>query len=674
MTRLRITVFMPFAFALMAACCWAAETVTIVEKSQPRAVVVTAPDAPAQTSQAARLLVEYVKRSSQAIMPLKHEAPHANSRKEYPLAIHVGKSPYTKSLDPMLKDLDDDGFVIHWLDENNLAIVGPTPWGTEFGVYEFLERYLGVRWLMPGPSGEDVPKCDTIAIPVEELRHQPAFFSRIFSGLRGDANIWARRNRMHARVSFHHNLEHLVDPEKYGKTHPHFFPIHKGKRYIPKDSSVYRWQPCFTADGLVEESIKNICRYFAEHPQATSYSLGVVDASGHCECEKCRGKDSGKKNFLGYRDLSDRYYEWCNNVVEGVVKKYPKKYFGCLAYSEVAQPPTKFKVHPRIIPYMTYDRMKWVDPEVQADGQRITEEWQKMSPTLAWYDYIYGSMYCLPRVWFHHMGQYYRWGHAHGVRAMYAEAYPSWGEGPKLYLSVKLQWDPNQDVDALLNDWYTRAVGRPAADDLAAYYAHWEDFWTRRILQSPWYSKRGQYLRFYNPSYLNDVTDEDLAKSRAWLENVVRKADTPAQKARAKTIFTMFEYYEASAIAYRANEKAKNVSLKTEAEALAILDEAELCLKMAHRRRELLDNNFANTKNLFCPLRPLPVYEKPLRGDDWGNELARTVSDWIGQSPAVRKRLEAMAKSPVPRIASLAQSMLADCEKKPREGEAPAEP
>ena len=663
MLHFRIAVFGQIVLALATNLCGAGETFAIVEKGEARAIIAVGADTSGQTEAAARMLADYIKRSSGAEMPISRGPVAKDLAQKYPLAIHVGKSGFTNKLDLKLGDLDGDGFVIRWADANNLVIVGPTPWGAEFGVCEFLERYLGVRWLMPGPSGEDVPRHDKIDIPVEEVRQQPAFFSRTFSGLYGDSTTWARRNRMHARVNFHHNLQSLFAPEKYGKTHPHFYPSRNGKRYIPKDSNTHGWQPCFSAEGLVEEGIKNICRYFKEHPEETSYSLGVVDSSGHCECERCRGKDSGKKNFIGYRDLSDRYYEWCNKVVEGVHKKYPHKYFGCLAYSEVAQPPTRFKLHPRIIPYMTYDRMKWIDPEIKADGQRITEEWQKMSPTLGWYDYIYGSMYCLPRVWFHHMGEYYRYGHEHGVSAMYAEAYPSWGEGPKLFLSLKLQWNPNQDVDTLLNDWYARAVGPRAAADLAAYYAHWEDFWTRRILNSPWYSKHGQYLAFQNPSYLDDVTDEDLSKSRALLESVVSKAGTAEQKARAQILYKMFEYYEASAIAYRGNGKAKKTSPKTESEALAILDEAELCIKMAQRRRDLLDNDFAKTTNLFCPLRPLPVYEKPLRGDDWGNGLARSVSGWIGRSGAVQKRLEAMAKSPQPRVAAVARAMLAEFEK-----------
>lgn len=51
---------------------------------------------------------------------------------------------------------------------------GDEPWkGTLFGVYDFIERELGVRWLFPGEHGEAVPKRKTIAIGELNRREQP---------------------------------------------------------------------------------------------------------------------------------------------------------------------------------------------------------------------------------------------------------------------------------------------------------------------------------------------------------------------------------------------------------------------------------------------------------------------------------------------------------------------
>ncbi len=628
----------------------------IVADGQARAMVVLPAQCDPQTQAAADLLVRYVEESSGATLNVVAEGS-CEPDQPPPIRIHVGPSDYAKEHVALPEDLDGDGLVICAVDDRNLAIVGPTPWGTEFGVCEFLERYVGVRWLMPGADGDDVPKHATIDVPQTTVIQQPAFFSRLMSGYRGAAQTtWARRNRMHGRVSFHHNLYRVIPPEKYGKSHPEFFPVRDGDRFIPAPDHDHGWQPCFTAPGIVDEAVKNICAYFAAHPEATSFSLGVNDSSGHCRCERCVAASPKEKNFLGRDDRSDVYYAFCNNVIDGVLKQYPDKMFGCLAYSEVAGRPTRVDVHPRLIPFMTYDRMKWVDPELRRAGHESTRRWHEKCPKLGWYDYIYGTPYCVPRVWFHHMAEYYRFGYANGVRAMYAEAYPNWGEGPKLYVALKLQWNPDQKVDRLLSDWYTRAVGPEAADDLAAYYAIWEGFWTRRVLDSDWYRQRGQYLPFYSASYLADVTDQDIAESRRLLDAVVSKAGTAKQRARAELLRRAFEYYEASAVAYRGNLEADQLKLVTAADALEAVDRAERCLRMSRKRRRLVDEEFASHPVLQHPIGLSRIRDGGM--DGWGCRLLWRTFDFVADDSQVRKRVEALAESDLQGLALHAKTML----------------
>ncbi len=522
--------------------------IRIVDNNKPMAVIVISDNASQQIQSSANLLSEYIKMSTKAELPILN---YSRVQKETnKIKIWIGARDYLDKYKFNFDKLYGDGFVISFPDENNINIVGPTDWGTEFGVYEFLERYIGVRWLLPGPDGDYVPERNSLNVTIEDVRQEPVFFSRFISGLPNQVQwTWRRRNRMHGNLNFSHNLLNLFPPEEYVKTHPEFFPLINGNRFLPSGIT-HKWQPCFSAPGIIEEAIKNICDYFFKHPEETSYSLGINDSFSHCECDECKAKDSNKKNFLGYDDLSDRYFEWANAVVDGVLKRYPDKWFGCLAYHNVAQPPAKVKVHPRIIPYMTYDRMKWIDKEIEAEGKRITAWWASKASFLGWYDYIYGTPYLIPRVYFHEQAKYYRYGYANGVRAMTAEAYPNWGEGPKLYVTLKLQWNPSLDVDTLLKDWYVSAVGEEAASDLADYYNIWEDFWTERILNTQWFTKEGQYLDFWKPDYLDLVTYEDISKSRELLKSVVAKTKTPKQRARAEIIMKAFEYYEASAISY----------------------------------------------------------------------------------------------------------------------------
>jgi len=71
----------------------------------------------------------------------------------------------------------------------NLFILGPdtaegertpgggTSAGTRNGVYAFLEEYLGVRWLMPGPHGDYVPRAASVTIPEMDRTDAPFFLN-----------------------------------------------------------------------------------------------------------------------------------------------------------------------------------------------------------------------------------------------------------------------------------------------------------------------------------------------------------------------------------------------------------------------------------------------------------------------------------------------------------------
>jgi len=623
--------------------------VDIVRDGVPAAAVYVDAEASEQVREAAELCVAYIQESTGATLPIVNEAPAEGA------VLFIGPNPNAVDL----AGLDEDGYAIAFPDERSIVVQGPTGWGTEFGVYEFLERYVGVRWLMPGEDGTDVPIHKSLSVDADPVRDEPAFFSRLFSGLPGRAQgEWARRNRMHGRVSFHHYLLYVFPPETYTKTHPEFFPIQDGERFLPDSNNAHHWQPCFTAPGIVEEAVKNITAYFDAHPDATSYSLGANDSSGYCACENCLARISGEKNFLGRVDYSDLYYDWANQVIEGVLAKHPDKWFGCLAYSEVAAPPSTVEVHPRLIPYMTYDRMKWKNATLRETGESLTRDWHAKSPALGWYDYIYGTPYCLPRVWFHHMADYYRFGHANGVRALYAEAYPNWGEGPKLYVSLKLQWDPSRDVDALLNEWYVRCVGEAAAPYLAEYYGHWEDFWTRRALDSAWFSEGGQYLSFYDPAYLNEVDLEEIRESRNLLDTVLAKAGTEKQKARAALLLRAFEYYESTAYAYKL-ANPMNATIETPEQAIAVLDSANECAVHIEKRRRLALEEFPNDPVLQHPI-PF-TRDGKLQADTWtGGGLWQVYNVAASGNPAVRERLVQIAGGEGPVVlAAQARLMLA---------------
>lgn len=617
-----------------------AET-AVVHNGKPLAGIVVAKDASSQVLNAANILAQYIERASGARIPIvENEAGISGC------IIRVGMDQtIERSILP--KGLDGDGFVIS-AKGNTIAILGPTDWGTEFGIYEFLERFVGVRWLLPGPDGTDVPHMKTIAVPEGTITDAPVFFSRLASGFRGSMQTdWARFNRMHGRVNFHHNLRWLFPPEKYATAHPEFYPLNKGgTRYIPRDNNDHHWQPCFTAPGIVDEAVKNINEYFEKNPTETSYSLGMNDNASFCECENCRVRIPGKRNSLWLVDYSDLYYEWCNKVIEKVLVAYPDKYFGCLAYNNIISPPRNVLIHPRLIPFITYDRMKWIDPTIAVPGREMTDSWAATCSSLGWYDYLYGSPYMLPRVFFHQQQEYLLFGERRAIKAQYAELYPNWGEGPKPYIMLKLWWDPGRNVDEILKEWYVRCVGEAAAPYLEKYYAIWEKFWTKKVPSTKWFKSNGtaQYLDFATPGYLEDVEKSDVYESRRLIDQCVAAAVTDGQKARARILETAFRYYEAAALAYAYDADLAAAAITGPNDALRLLNESEKAAGYADLRITLVNDVFSTDPILIQPIQ-ISVYKKLPEEEFLGFKNITRLTEWLSEDGVVRRRAVELAKT-----------------------------
>ena len=539
-----------------------ADTLDIVRDGKSVATIVQADDIGAQLRTAVGVLRDCIEESSGARLDVASAPPETGN------VIYIGSGPWVDAFGAGQAGLDDDGFEILFPDARSVLILGPTAWGTEFGVYEFLERYVGVRWLTPGREGTHIPQSGSIRVPQAHIRQEPVFFERSLSGFtysNADHLAWMRTARVpwrHNRVSFHHSLQGLFPPKTYVETHPEFYPLLAGERWRLGKGV---WQPCFSAPGIAEEAAQRIIHYLGQNPSIRTYSLGINDGpGGWCECEGCQAHDSGRINSLGVPDYADLYHAWCSRVADIVLKQYPEVWFGCLAYNNVFDPPTATDVHPRLIPYLCMDRMQWADPKRREQGHESHENWHRRSRVLGWYDYIYGKQYSLPRVYLHQIADNLRFAQRNGVGAFYAEAYPpndpNWGEGPKLYVTCRLLWNPRADVDALLRDWFVSFAGEDAADDLASYYRHWEDFWTRRVLTSRWFGETGapdyrlrQYLDFYSSGYHQVVTLKEMAQCRRWLQAALAKTRTGKQRARVRLLLSAFEGYEDAALYYQVN-------------------------------------------------------------------------------------------------------------------------
>lgn len=459
---------------------------------------------------------------------------------------------YDKSVD----NLKYDGYIVKSLGNNTIVISALNKEGVRNGIYAYLEDVVGVKWLMPGDNWiENNSKKKADIFNNVSIQKSPSFIMRYLSPLdltkNNDYGKWANRNRLNHIVDYEHNLYKIFA----GNEALSFSPVLKGKKYIPKNNSDQRWQPQFNEKTSVNFASKKIISYFKGSKSAT-ISLTINDSQMFDDNIKNQGK-----NYVGMNNYSKAYYSWVKATVDNVDSNYGRNpTFGLLAYNNVITPPS-FRLQDNVIPFITYERFRWVKEEQKNNDISNLISWKKVAKNVGWYDYIYGINYLVPRSYFPLISQYLTRGNQLGVQYYVAELYPNLLEGPKGWIVSKLLWQPDQNVDLLLKEWCDLAVGYESAPYLVEFYKLWGQFWPEMAKNSKWYRNDGVYLRFNDQSYVNDIPIDYLNKSENLLKKALQLSRTDAQKSRMKEIFQAWEISSLSVKYFKninRNEAVKN--------------------------------------------------------------------------------------------------------------------
>lgn len=421
--------------------------------------------------------------------------------------------------------LDIEGFSIDFPAEGIVKITGGSPRGLEYGVNEFLERFVGVRWLFPGETGTVVPARRDIIAEGERIEQKPSFYRRFLAGgshrqgVSGQYCQWEVecRGAFHERFNVPHNMWRLIHVKKYGKTHPEFFPVYGGERYIPEEDNDIRWNHCYTAEGLAEAVA-------AEVGNSKMVSLCVNDGGHHCECEKCLAVDGNKKNYIGLQNRSKSYLLFCNKVA----RLCPNTLFAFDAYSEMAEPPEDGLIlEKNLVPVITYDTYQWLDAKRRDFNQGLFMRWSKISPGgVGWYDYIYGNGYVFPRIYTHFLAENIKYLHRNGVRYFQGEYYPNgnWLDCIKGYVVFRLLWDVTLDPDDIIDDWCRACVGDEAAPLLKEFYGKIEAFWMAPAVRKTHWFREHTYLNWTDASILEALPEATIEELSVMMDKIVAAA------------------------------------------------------------------------------------------------------------------------------------------------------
>lgn len=227
----------------------------------------------------------------------------------------------------------------------NLAIAGGRPRGTLYGVYAFLEDYLGVRFLTPDHT--HVPKI-TEGHPLDEIDysyHPPLSFRWSNYGETNRNPAFAARMRCNTipkdpkfggvtpRRLISHSFSRQLPTSRYGKDHPEYFTLRDGKRLSDVKNDSRQTEPCKSNPEVIRIITESVLAELAENPGRSNISVSQNDNHLYCQCNACAALDAEAESHMG------SHLALVNAVADAVAQKYPGVDVGTLAYVYTRKPP-----------------------------------------------------------------------------------------------------------------------------------------------------------------------------------------------------------------------------------------------------------------------------------------------------------------------------------------------
>ncbi|MBQ2632365.1 MAG: DUF4838 domain-containing protein [Kiritimatiellae bacterium] len=322
----------------------------------------------------------------------------------------------------------------------------------------FMERFLGVRFLGPGDVGTDIPKRPPEPMPVGfQSRENPKFDAgtgRYFTMTYSIANNIFGAGGYHSWGG--HAYLHAVPVEKYADAHPEYYAMRGGARKAEKGNPAL----CISNPDVKKLLVDLIVSKMDDG--ADVVELGQNDGGVFCECDKCSSLYG-----LGRGDVGEKIWRFHASVAEAVGRLRPGKTVQILSYGKTKDPP-------RTMPTLPANVMV----ELTSTSPEAFKEWRRCKVPGGFSAYVY--------LW----GQWPQPGATakcsmarasssaklmveSGVRSIYrcgcGELFGT--EGPSYYVYNRTLGDASLDWRALVDEYCERAYGPDAAKPMREFFA-----------------------------------------------------------------------------------------------------------------------------------------------------------------------------------------------------------
>jgi hypothetical protein len=425
--------------------------------------------------------------------------------------------------------------------------------GTLFGVYDVLERHLGVRWLLPGEVGEEIPRQARLAIPDLEYQDQPDFPFRYLSDIQdrrpGQGKIantpreWVFRQKLlwsgeGRRLDHGHAWDQYLKPADWD-AHPEWLAMDSNGQRRSFAAHPAGIKYCTTSPQLVEAFAQGVAAWLDAHPTWPAASISPADGGDFCECPECRKLVMPDPNGRpSYVNAILRFY---NDVARRVAPRHPNRPLAGYVYYNYMYPPAEpVPMEPNVwlvLAPLNYYGYGLYRPLYRAEFTGVIEGWLKVTPRFIYHNYsnwmrsFNGAPLPVARdILKLELPTVRRLG-GQGAEMVGIGA---WGYGgPTNYLYAKQLWHADADVEALFEEWLRLAYG-PGWQAMRRLYALTEaGMKVRKEAEDPRY--RGE---MYEVNY--DVIEKVYLPIFPELERLYREALAQAATDKQRARLAMF--------------------------------------------------------------------------------------------------------------------------------------
>ena len=428
-----------------------------------------------------------------------------------------------------------DGYTL-LMDGSRLYITGSCDRGTMYGVYCFLEDYIGVRFLARDTTV--VIDQDSVAIPADvHTTHTPVFEMRdtYWYDMRYD-----QATANHAKDNSFYDSSTPVSSIGGGIGYAGRF-VHTINllQDLPYQGNV---QPCLTDESVYQLVLSNVREWLDANPEATIISVSQNDSDPGklgCQCENCKAIDDAEGTPMG------SLLTFINRIANDIKDDYPGVYVDTLAYRYTRKAPKNLKPADNVIirlcsieccfTHALSDESCYKNKEFKKD----IEAWSAICDNLYIWDYTYNAeTYFTFFPNFDVLWDNVNFYKDHNVTGVFLEGQQVSVSGEfaelRSYLLAKLLWDPDMTEE----EYYAYM------DEFLQYYygAGWEKIKTYMTSMAAHTVKHNTHLGIFDKGdKMFPAKDEngkrDLRFSRDMLalwEEAYELAETDWQKAHVE--------------------------------------------------------------------------------------------------------------------------------------------